>query len=227
MKIVGIILLSLFSVGVFGQNNIDQNAQENFWRVQQKKNGSIVNLNYSQIQGTPYLDSNFQQGEIFTKSKLLGTYPLRFNVYTENFEFRKSDQKILELNNPERIGRIVLENTTFIYAPFKNKKNIGNGFFERLNSGKAQGLIRYKVQFIKATPPGAYQDAEPARFSSIQKYYFVRFGDGAALPINKNSEFLKELPDHKQQISRYMKKKRLRVSRGNDLVKLLDYYNSL
>lgn len=227
MKIVGIILLSLLSVGLFGQNTMSERGSDNFWKVQHRNIGSQVKLKYSQIQGTPYLNSNFQQGEIFTKGKLLGTYPLRFNVYTENFEFRKSDKQILELNNPGRIGKIILGNETFIYAPYKDKNTISNGFFKLLNTGKAQGLVRYKVEFQEATPPGAYQQAQPATFTPIEKYLFVRIGDEAAIPVNKKSELLKAIPDHKQQISKFIKKQRIHVNREKDLVKLLNYYNSL
>ena len=227
MKIVGLILLSLLTVDLFGQNTMSERGNDNFWKVQERNVGSQVKLKYSQIQRTPYLNSNFQPGEIFIKDKLLGTYPLRYNVYTENFEFRKSAKQILELNNPERIGKIILGNATFIYAPYKDKNTISNSFFKLLNTGKAQGLVRYKVEFLKATAPGAYQQAQPARFSPIEKYFFVRFGDSVAIPVNNNSEFLKALPDHKQQVLKYMKKKRIHVPRKNGLVKLLNYYNSL
>jgi len=230
LKLQSILFLVLVPLGLFGQTIGDQQAKDDFWRIQQRNNnGPLIELSYSSIEGTPYVNSSFQTGQIFTKeNNLYGSFPLRYNVYTDNFEFRQSNQKVLELNAPGMIGKIKLDDTTFIYAPYAVKDGWRNGFFQLINSGKAEALIRYRVDFMKATPVGAYQDAQPARFSSIEKEFYVRFGkDHPAVKIFKNSDFIKALPDKKAEIIKFMKKERIRAAKENDLLKLVNYYNSL
>lgn len=228
LKLGCILLLGFIPLGLLGQNTVDQLAKEDFWRLQQKKGTTRIDFTYSQIQGTPFLNASFQTGQIFTKGdRLFGSYPLRYNVYTENFEFRKSDKQILELNMPGLVDKIKLDDTTFVYTAYRDNKSVENGFFQLLNSGRAEGLIRYSVEFIKAIPPGAYQDAQPAQFSPIEKDLYVRFGQGPAIKIYKNSDFIKALPGNKSQVVRFMKKERIHASREKELLKLLKYYNSL
>lgn len=220
----------MFPWGLFGQSVSAQIAKDDFWRIQQRNNGTIsITIPYSQIQGTPYLNSEFKSGQIFTKNKTLyGSYLLRYDVFTGNFEFRKSNHEILELNSPGMVGKIKLDDTTYVYASYINKNVTSNGFFQLIKSGKnAEGLIRYSVDFMKATQPGAYQDAQPARFSSIQKDFYVRFGQEPAVLIYKNSDFLKAVPQYRAQVNKFMKKERIHATREKDLIKLLDYYNSL
>lgn len=229
LKLSVILLLCLFPVTVFAQNARNQKEIETFWRLQQGDVSSKTVLSYNEIQGTPYLSSAFQSGKIFNgKNKLYGTYTLRYNVYTENFEFRKSCNRILTLNNPAMVWKITLANhTTFIYAPYIEKKHLESGFFQLMNSGKALGLIRYRVGFMPAKPPGAYQEAKPARFSPITKKLYVRFSHRPAVRIDKNSSFVKALPDNKIKVVRFIKKNRIHVTKEKDLLKLLNYYNSL
>ncbi len=105
------------------------------------------------------------------------------------------------------IGNIKLDDTTFVFISYLKKDGQGNGFFQLMNNGKAEGLIHYRVEFMKATPTGAYQDAQPARFSSIEQEYYVRFGENPAVKIYKNSGFLKALPDKKPEIIKFIKKR--------------------
>ncbi|MBE0649999.1 MAG: hypothetical protein IH595_04065 [Bacteroidales bacterium] len=230
LKFICILFIGFLPLALFGQGISENMAKDDFWRIQQRDNGTTsIKIPYSKIQGSPYLNTQFGTGQIFTKEQTLyGSYPLRYNVFTGNFEFRKSNSEVFELNAPGMVGKIDLDDTTFVYAPYLDKQVTSNGFFQLLNSGtKAQGLIRYSIEFLKATPPGAYQDAQPARFSSVQKDYYVRFGQEPAVLIYKNSDFLKALPDKKSEITKFIKKEKIHASREDDLIKLLNYYNSL
>lgn len=227
LKSAFVFLLGVLPLVVCAQSMQAQQGRESFWRLQHE-NVIYSQLSYSGIAGSPFLNSSFQIGKIFTNQKtLLGDYPLRYDVYAENFEFKKSGNKILEINNPEMVGKIILNDTTFIYTAFMADKDLKHGFFQVLNSGKALGLIRYSVKFLEPTPAGAYQSPKPARFASIEKDLYVRFSYKPAIKIHKNSEFLKLLPANRAEVAKFMKKHRIHVAREKDLVKLLDYYNSL
>lgn len=94
MKLQSILFFGIFiPLGLFGQSISAQQAKDDFWRIQGKgNNGSMVELSYKNIRGTPYLNISFQTGQIFTKkNNLYGSFPLRYNIYTDNFEFRQSN----------------------------------------------------------------------------------------------------------------------------------------
>ncbi len=213
-----------------GQNIASIKTADEFWRLQ--TNGermSKIILSDKDIEGSPYLNDNFISGNVITKKgvKYIGI-PLRYNIYSQNFEF-KTPKQILEFRDPASIREVEIKNEKFIFVPFKKKnKKLDWGFFQKINkSGPAQLLIRYRVTFSNATKPGAYSDAKPAGFSDKEKLFFVKFGTHPAVRIFRSSDFIDNAPKHKTEIKKFIKSNKIKVRRQKDLLKLVNYYNSL
>jgi hypothetical protein len=229
MKHLSVLFLALLPLGLLGQNIAAIKSADEFWRIQTRYKGTIRNiLKEKNIQGSPYLNAAFQTGEILTKKNIRYiSIPVRYNIYSDNIEFKKPDQQIMELADPSVIREVKMGKVTFVYSPYLSNKKKQYGFFQLLNSGSAEGLIRYSIQFLPATPPGAYKSAQPARFSPTETQLYVRFGEDPAVKVSKNSDFMRALPDKKAVVSKFIKKERIRAGREKDLLKLLNYYNSL
>lgn len=213
-----------------GQSIASIKSADEFWRLQ--TNGermSKIVLSEKDIEGSPFLNDDFIKGNVITKKgvKYVGV-PLRYNIYSQNFEF-KTPKQILEFKDPASIREVEIKNETFIFVPYKEKnKKLKWGFFQKINkSGPAQLLIRYRVTFSQATKPGAYSDAKPASFSDKEELFYVKFGTHPAVRIMRTSDFTDNAPKQKAEIKKFIKSNKIKVRRQKDLIKLVNYYNSL
>lgn len=186
-------------------------------------------LNNSNIAGTPYLNKKFQDGRPISKYSLkFPIIPLRYNIYTDNIEYRSPKNKVFALYEQSKIESYIIGDLTFIYSPYyKNRSKLSTGYFQVLVPGKTKGLIKYTVYLLQATPTRPYKPAEPERFSKRIKSFYIKVGDGAAVPASREKNILQLYPKLKSQLSRYIKKERIHVRKQAEFVKLIRYINTL
>ena len=203
-------------------------AASDTWRLQKMKNGESF-IHPEAIAGNPYLNKDFKEGKLISKYNLkFPVLPLRYNIYTDNIEYKSPDNKIFALKDQNKIKAYEIGDTTFIYSSYyKNKSKIASGYFQVLVTGKVTGLIKYNVYLLEAQPERPYREAKPKRFSKIAKSFYVKVADGAAVPVTKEKEFLQLFPSQKNQLNQFIKKEKLHIQKQDDFVKLVNYYNSL
>ena len=87
--------------------------------------------------------------------------PLRYNIYTDEFEYRLNNINYV-VGNPGSLNRIVLGGSVFVYLPFIGK----GGYFELLAFGKSTLVMRRTVEFKPSEGPKPIEGTiKPARFS--------------------------------------------------------------
>jgi len=57
--------------------------------------------------------------------------------------------------------------------------------------------------------------------------YFIGVQEKIPMKIKNDKDFIKLLPQHQDEISLYIKKNKLKFRKQEDLVKVVEYYNSL
>jgi len=57
--------------------------------------------------------------------------------------------------------------------------------------------------------------------------FYIKEGQSAAIKINKKKDLLDVITDHRDQVSQYIKEKRLSIKKAEDLQAIVTYYNSL
>ncbi|MGC9352925.1 MAG: hypothetical protein ACP5D9_03745 [Mariniphaga sp.] len=185
-------------------------------------------LTEANIDGSPFLNDEFIEGSVFTTSKTqyVGV-PLRYNIYNDQIEFQLGEAPAQALAAPETIELIEYGNYTFEYAPYTNAKKIKRGFFLVEGKGNATLYSKPQVIFENAKEPAAYQDAVPARFIRRPDEYYIRVGKEAAVLIIKKKDLEEVFPDHKDEISGFIKKNKVKPNNPESLKKLVQFYNSL
>jgi hypothetical protein len=229
-KLWTLMIFVFISTSVLAQSLGDIQSADAFWKIQSRYSGPVKrDSGQSDIEGSPYLSDTYQEGSVVTTGNI--TYvkiPLRYNIYSDNFEFKIKEHQVLELANPDIVKEIRMGGNTYIRLPYITKYGSRKfGFFIRLCNGKAKALKHYDIRYIPAKQPGAYQDAEPARFGGKQDFLFVYFGEKPAVRIIRKNDLLDALPAHRQAIARFIKKEHIKVRKDEDLVKVINYYNSL
>lgn len=180
------------------------------------------------INGSPYLQDDFVNGTIYTKSKQMYTdVPLRYNVYNDQIEFKNAHKAVLCLSQPESIERINIGNMNFVYVKYMLLKKVKSGFFEELQSGKASLYARKEVDFIKATRPAGYQDAQPPKFQPRPDAYYISVDGQPAVLVSGKKDLIEAFPDHQDEVTTFIKKNKVKPNKSDKLIALVEYYNSL
>ena len=185
-------------------------------------------LTEDDIKGSPYLNDEFIIGTIFTTSKYqFVDILLRYNIYNDQLEFKTTANEVQALATPEIVEVVEFKDYKMVYIPYAITKKNKNGFFIVEEEGKASLYKKLEIIFKKAEEPAAYKDAEPPKFVKKSDSYFIRINTEVAKKISSKNELLKTFPDHKDEISTFVKKNKVKTSKLEKLKELVQYYNSL
>jgi hypothetical protein len=233
-RLLIILIVSLFCIA----NAFTQNTFHSAYEIKQaidlldfnrRHSGNTSNvLTEANINGSPFLNDEFIEGSLFTTSKTqyVGV-PLRYNIYNDQIEFQLGDAPVQALAAPETIEMIQYGDFIFEYVPFTNVKKIRRGFFIVEEKGNATLYSKPQVIFENAKEPAAYQDAVPARFLKRPDEYYIRVGKEPAMLISKKKDLEEAFPDHKNDISGFIRKNKVKPNNPESLKELVQFYNSL
>ena len=179
---------------------------------------------YPDIQGSPYLEREFAEGTVYMKDTSAMILMLRYNIYTDQFEYRLNDVNYV-VGNPRNLNRIVLGESVFVYLPFIGK----GGYFELLTFGKSTLVMRRTVEFKPSEGPKPIEKGliKPARFSrNPDDFYLVLKGNQ---PVEiKNMKTVKgAFQDQQAKIDSYMKTEKISRATKDNLIKIVEFYNTL
>jgi hypothetical protein len=131
------------------------------------------------------------------------------------------------LTTPEIIDKVEFGGYTMVYLPYSMAKKIRRGFFIVAEEGKASLLVKPEVVFKKATEPGAYKEAEPAKFEKKADSYYIKVSKNEAKLISGKKDITEVFPDNSDKIEAFIKKNKTKHRNIEDLKQLVQYYNSL
>jgi hypothetical protein len=223
-----IVFFACFSQVILAQNITIQNLQDFYkkFKTSQFEQGLINQT--SEISGSPHEINDFIDGEVTTKSELkYVNVPLRFNIYANEMEFKTDDGTVLFLATPEIIDHIIIGENKYIYTPYAVGGRLLRGYFKIITGGKASLLVKQNITLRNAEPPQPYKDAQPAVFLKMQDEFYVRVAPAEAQKVSNKKELLAVLKDKSKELDDFQKKNKTRVNRLDDMVKLIEYYNSL
>ena len=231
MKKILLIVALFFSLSSISlaQTNYYLRSSIEFYESHKLASGEYRNiLTEKDIQGSPYLNDEFINGSIYTVSKTQFTdIPLRYNIYNQEIEFKNPENKVIALGTPEVVEKVSFGEYTMVYIPFSYNKKVQNGFLKVLSEGKVSLYARPEIEFQKPKEPGAYREAEPAKFVPRDDRNFIRIGKDAAQMVVNKKEVIEVFPDHNDEIEAFIKQNKINVKKQGELKSVVEYYNSL
>ncbi|MBW2962427.1 hypothetical protein [Mesonia aestuariivivens] len=242
-------LLSIFTAILILSNSADcqvmslENHQDlaifsnmNAERDKLMVDGKFVNT--SVIQGSPYLEDKFKNGAIknLQNDKIITTN-LRYRIFDDMFEIQaNSDSEELSVLKRSKNYSIKINNKSFVFVenfPIK-MKGVYNGYVLILsnNNDPKDGVVLYKriiQQYIEAKKKANSYSNSKSRLVN-EEYYFIAIDD-KILQIEPNRKKAADaFPNHNSKLDKYIKDNKIKF-RGNDeesdLIKLVEYYNTL
>jgi hypothetical protein len=185
---------------------------------------------YEKIAGTPFLNPKFVNGSLITTDSLMYTsIPLRYNVFKDEMEFKIGDEEIPRvIANPRSFLFIHIDGLNFQYLAFSDNNRPSQGYFQVLNEGPCQVMMRRRTDYAEPKGAHGFEKALPARFEEKRNIYFIRFGRQLPQEVRLNRRNILGIFEKKQEaIADFVKEYSLSYRSVEDLIKIATYYNQL
>ena len=179
-----------------------------------------------EVEGSPYLNEEFNRGKIFIGNKEPLNVYLRYNVLDEAMEV-KVDPQNEDIYTFSSNGKIQYELANGLFS--KDMLTVDGekiyGIFKELYAGNKIRLLEKSV--AKKTEPvvavSSYDSDKPGRII-IDQRYFVEDNDGMVREVETRNRTLKKVFRSKE-VKKYLKDNRVRSV--EDLQRFVRFYDSL
>lgn len=198
------------------------------YRFKKLIDGVTLNtLKLSDIQGTPYLKEEYNQGKVVTsEGTTYENISMRYNAFSDDLEFKKGAD-CYNFDPKSIVKRAEFGGAIFSCMTYGSEDKTKSGFFEILTEGKATLLTRYTIKYLEKEKVQPFVDPQPARFDKPKKEYYLSFGGLPAKLITTKKSFLELFGSQKDEMDAYISKNKLSIREEGELIKIVAYFNSL
>lgn len=186
------------------------------------------NNDYSKINGSPYTTEDFVPAKIYPLDKL---FFVRYNAIKDQMEVKTEDNKIIILDNNHTEYKISLNVGNITYNILHDKESGKFGYF--ISVVETNSVSIYKKQVKKYYPEkisdNSYGQNKPAYFSEGKDILYIQLnkeGEAIKLPT-KRKAFLSLFPSNESKIKSFISKNKIKLSKEDDLKKLMSYIDTL
>jgi len=182
----------------------------------------------SVVRGSPYEKEEFTPGIVVAKSgnHYIGI-PLRYNIYTDEIEYKFRDRGVYAFGQPELIDSVYIGKEKFVYGHYSTGNRTIKGYFRVLTEKNPVLLQKMNVSIKPAESAQAYKDYVPPAFDRTRDDYFLISSSGELIRINDKKDLQALFSDHLPDIEQFVKSNRIKFTKQDDLLKLMEYYYSL
>lgn len=211
-------LLIFFSL-TLGAQPSEKEVKMTLWR-----NGT---LDEWPVDGTVYLDKQFKRGFAILNGHKNEELLLRYDAYSDEIEYLDDDGKRMLFKRSEHTG-VVIDSISYRFIEYFDSGNVKSGFFNPLNEGGTVLYLRNSKTIFYKTPENGYESFVPPKFVLKTSYYLKR-KDRPAMPLNDLSrkEIFAVLWEHYSDLRRYARENKLRMRTEEEVIQVLNYYDSL
>jgi hypothetical protein len=182
----------------------------------------------NEIIGSPYENSQFEPGEIFTNTQQhFSGILLRYNMNSNQMEFKRPEGDIFEISPADMIDSVLIGSSKYIYAACKSGSKSLKGYFKVLAGGTPALLLRMNVILKAAEPAAPYKEPVPASFERRPDEFYLLPSAGEAVKLSGKKDLLEILTSHTDEMEQFIKNNKVKFNKQEDLVSLMQYYNSL
>ncbi len=193
-------------------------------------NGRHHHSYYPTTVGHPFLYEEWTLGSVKTSLYSYHSLSLRYDIFQDALVFAANlaFQKIIWIN-PDQVLSFSLNGRTFVFLgrgeeiEAMEAVRLSPGYFELLYEGKTQ-LIAKRLKSISSVQNDIHNDG---KFYEKSLRYMI--SNHQFFPVKKNKDLFRFIDHHQEEITRYLKDKKIRVGKIPDaqFVDLISYYDSL
>ena len=180
--------------------------------------------------GTPFLSEEFLFGVmVLHDGTQIDGQKYRYNIHADEMQFILRDDTVA-IYQPLKIRSVELGEQKFIYdLRLVGIDQMEAGYFEVLSEGKADLLVRRLVRMEKDEYVPTYMGGGGSKnyIYKHSRFYYIKMGDLTARKIYNKRDMYKAMADKKSEVSRFVKKNKLKMRKEEDLIEIISYYNKL
>jgi hypothetical protein len=192
------------------------------------------NIDYSLVDGSPYLNPNFAPAKI---NEIKETQFVRFNVVENTIEIQLPGNKIIAIDFTKNPYTIVLNDGSDkhyeTHCFVDTKGNLEYTFLELVHRNEKYSLfLKERIKFIeKKEGVARYVDAVNAKFLKIDAVFYVtdlvNRSDTLQPLSRKKKNFSEPFMKQSKEIEKFRKQEDLDMTTARDWIAVLDYYFEL
>lgn len=191
--------------------------------------GTIIpQRDYTETLGTPYFNSNFENGSItFASGKRRDQALLKYNTYEDRLELSYQN-RIFSIPG-QMVSRFSIEMNGREYEfikGFESRRLALSDFVMLLSDGPVKGLLKIDTSFQEAmaTYGTATQRDEYVQEKTL---YVHRNGSTERVRRLRERNIISLFDTHQDEIKAYITQSKLHLDNNDHLIELFSYYNSL
>jgi hypothetical protein len=179
-----------------------------------------------EIEGSPFLDDNFVQGEVYVGSKRTAV-PVRYNIFQDWVEYQQAGQTMV-LEPSKTIEKVRIGDKTLVCEKFEFNGKSKYGYLTLVDTGKVTLLSKKVVKYIPVQKQQALDGSDkPAKYDRGPDVYFYRIDEGPLQEIGNLKSLISSFPDKQEELRQYAKKEKISVKKEGELIQLMRYYSTL
>ena len=233
MKRILIVIFMLSTLGIFGQNQQGSTGFEGVFNSSAVLDMSPIAKNLESKKGMSeeakkkLLEKQYSSKDY--NAALIDDFKtiayLRYNLYNDQMEFVKNDQIFYMKKQKGRKVRFTTLNSLYkVYELYGDLEF----FLVKSEGEKASLLVKQKTRFIAPKKAqSTYAVDKPADFKREKDQVFIEIGGKVVKVPSKKKEVPTLFGNQSKAMKDYIKKEKLNPKKEADLVKIVNYYNTL
>ncbi|MBR9915701.1 MAG: hypothetical protein GYB32_12895 [Algicola sp.] len=204
--------------------------------VNQIKARNVTEINKDiNAKGSAYINDVFLPIKVLNQ-KENNLFLARYNAYNGDMEIKDVDSnsditRALLIDTNDFIIEFMKDGKTYqSYNYIDENNNQKRDFFVNLVSTNRVSLLKKETVVFKeeVIAKSSYDKNKPAEFKRLSDTYYLKIGTDNAIEVPSNKKELAGLfPKHEGDIKTFIKKNRIKTSKEEDLIQLVDYINTL
>ncbi len=177
------------------------------------------------IDGTPYFYGNWKGGQINYDKKKYLVREIKYNIYKEELLFKKND---IAYTVPDKtlIAEFSIDDDEFVNIC--HGKYNKRGFLKVLVKNENTSLYKkYSCQLVEGKSSNGIISATNDAYSINCTYYIKTKESQVVRFVLRKKRLYDFFLIHKGKIKKYIKQNKLKIKREKDLIKIINYCNSL
>lgn len=177
--------------------------------------------------GSPYLNEAWLPGTILLKNgKKIEGLKYRYCVYNKEMQYQVKNVDYA-IGAPDSLKEIQIGQKLFVYLSFADGNKHEKDFFEVLVQGKVNLLVRYIIVIIPANYNKALDVGDKNDEITIKETYYIQKDAELPFLIDKRGENVtRVMADRANDVKEFTSKEHISFKKKNDLIRLVNYYNS-
>jgi hypothetical protein len=197
--------------------------------IQTDQGAPFIGTNYTDIKGHPYLFENWTEGTVkLTNGKSYTSVQLKYNLLRDELFFKdiKTEQLLafvipvveFKLNEKEQGSSLYRNGYKAI------NENTEKSYYQVLFDGGTQLLKRTSKKINEEKP---FNSASTIKSFEVLTFYYIS-NNNTLIKIRKDKKsVLTALANQSAALEKYIQEKSLNLKNEEDLIQLIQYYNSL